>query len=115
MAKMFQGKDNRAEEMAEAKALKSGKISKAQYVAGEKSEGHGKGAAKKADAIKSGKMSAEKYAAEHSKKMADGGKANRDIMSPTDGWAAHGSRIFKKMADGGYVCGHRSKQDYGKK
>jgi hypothetical protein len=73
MAKMFKGKDTKAEEMAEAKALKSGKISKAQYVAGEKAEGHGKGAAKVGAAIKSGKMSPGQYAAAHSKKMADGG------------------------------------------
>lgn len=87
MAKMFQGKDDRAEEMAEARALKSGKITKAEYIKGEQSEGHGKDAAKKADMLKSGKMSAAQYAAEHG----------------------------KKMADGGYVCGHRSQQDYGKK
>lgn len=90
MAKMFGGKESRAEEMAEAKALKSGKISKAQYVAGEKKEGHGKGAAKTGAAIKSGKMSPGQYAAGH-----------------------------KKMADGGAVCGMgkgptRSKQDYRK-
>lgn len=89
MAKMFQGKQSPAEEMAEAKALKSGKISKAEYVAGEKSEGHNaRDAAKKADALKSGKMSAKDYAAGHKEP--------------------------KKMADGGMVCGHRSKQDYGK-
>lgn len=88
MAKLFQGKDNRAEEMAEARALKSGKITKAEYMAGEKSEGHSmKDASKRADAMKAGKMSAAQYA------------------------AAHGN----KMADGGYVCGHRSQQDYGKK
>ena len=97
MAKMFGGKQTAKEEMAEAKALKSGKISKAEYVAGETKEGHGKGAAKRADAIKSGKMSAAQYAKSEGKmKMADGGYA-------------------KMMADGGYVCGHRSKQDYGKK
>lgn len=87
MAKLFQGKDDKAEEMAEAKALKSGKITKEQYVKGEQSEGHGKGAAKRADAMKAGKMSAAEYAAMHG----------------------------KKMADGGYVCGHRSQQDYGKR
>lgn len=70
--KLFTGKDTRAEEMAEAKALKSGKISKAQYVAGEKSEGHGKGAASKAGAIKSGKLSPAAYAKQE--KMANGGK-----------------------------------------
>ena len=92
MAKMFQGKQSPAEEMAEAKALKSGKITKGEYVKGEMSEGHDKGhAMKKADALKSGKMSAKEYAAKHKepKKMADGG-----------------------MAGG---CGHRSNQDYGKK
>lgn len=80
--KLFGGKETRAEEMKEAKALKSGKISKAQYVAGEKSEGHGKGAAKTAAAIKSGKISPKQYAqAETMKKggcvtkMAAGGKA----------------------------------------
>lgn len=86
MAKLFKGKDDKPEEMAEAKALKSGKISKSQYVAGEKSEGHSKGAAKRADQIKSGKLSPSAYADQHP----------------------------KKMADGGYVCGHRSMQDYGK-
>lgn len=88
MAKLFQGKQTPAEEMAEAKALKSGKISKAEYVKGEMSEGKGESkreAMKKADALKSGKMSAKEYA------------------SP------------KKMADGGMVCGYRSQQDYGKK
>lgn len=88
MAKLFQGKQTPAEEMAEAKALKSGKISKADYVRGELSEGKGEtkaDAMKKAEALKSGKMSAKEYA------------------SP------------KKMADGGMACGHRGAQDYGKK
>lgn len=87
MAKMFQGKETKAEEMAEAKALKGGKISKGQYVKGEMSEGDSKAMAmKKGAAIKSGKMSPEQYAAG-----------------------------AKKMADGGYACGHRSPQDFGKK
>jgi hypothetical protein len=88
MAKLFQGKQTKAEEMAEAKALKSGKITKEEYVKGELAEGKGdtKAAAmKKADALKTGKMSAQEYAAP------------------------------KKMADGGMACGHRSAQDYGKK
>jgi len=86
MKKMFRGKETPAEEKKEATALKSGKISPKQYVAGEKSEGHGAGAAKKATAIKSGKMSPKAYAAEHTKNMACGGKA-------------------KKMASGGSVRG----------
>ncbi len=65
--KLFTGKDTRAEELAEAKALKSGRISKAQYVAGEKREGHGKAAAKNANAIKSGRMSPSQYAKSESK------------------------------------------------
>lgn len=72
---MFKGKESRKEEMAEAKALKSGAISKKQYVAGEKSEGHGKGAGKKADAIKSGKLTPAAYAKGH--KMANGGYAKK--------------------------------------
>lgn len=87
MNKLFRGMETPAEEMKEAKALKGGKITPKQYVAGEKSEGHGAGAAKKAMAIKSGKMSPAKYAAEHkAEKMACGGKT-------------------KKMAAGGKVRG----------
>ena len=89
MKRMFRGMETPAEEKKEAKALKSGKITPKQYVAGEKSEGHGAGAAKKAAAIKSGKMTPAKYAAEHKekamkcggkvKKMAMGGMPARDI------------------------------------
>ena len=68
MAKMFQGKDTKKEEMAEAKALKSGKITKGDYMRGEKKEGHGKGAAKTADKLKGGKMSPAEYAKLHGKK-----------------------------------------------
>lgn len=93
MKRLFRGADTPAEEKKEAKALKAGKISQKQYVAGEKSEGHGAGAAKKAAAIKSGKMTPAAYAKEHAakkpvaKKMAGGGCA----MKP------------KKMAKGGGV------------
>jgi hypothetical protein len=72
MKKLFGGKETPAEELKEAKALKSGRISKQQYVAGEKSEGHGAGAAKKAAAIKSGRLSPKAYAQEH-KAMKKGG------------------------------------------
>lgn len=61
---LFKGKETKAEEMKEAKAVKSGKITPKQYAAGEKKEGHGKGAMAKGKALKSGKLSAEKYAAE---------------------------------------------------
>lgn len=93
MKRLFRGMETPAEEKKEAKALKAGKISQKQYVAGEKSEGHGAGAAKKAAAIKSGKMTPAAYAKEHAakkpaaKKMAGGGCA----MKP------------KKMAKGGGV------------
>lgn len=75
MKKMFGGKETKAEEMKEAKALKSGKISPKQYVAGEKSEGHGAGAAKKAAAIKSGRVTPKAYAEEHA--MKSGGKTSK--------------------------------------
>lgn len=106
MAKMFQGKETPKEEMAEAKSLKSGKISKAQYVKGEEAEGENKREAKKnADAIKSGKMSPKQYAMAE-KKMADGGGVRVQKTAA------------KKMADGGMATncvGYRSQQDYGKK
>jgi hypothetical protein len=74
--KLFKGTESRAEEMAEAKALRSGKISKAQYVAGEKSEGHTdmKDVRGNANAIASGRMSPAKYAAEErTERMKNGG------------------------------------------
>jgi hypothetical protein len=96
MAKMFAGKESKDEEMAEAKALKSGKITKQQYMNGEKSEGEDAREAKKnANAIKSGKLSPKQYAAkEQPKKMANGG-------------------AVKHCADGGFMA-TRSQQDYGK-
>lgn len=73
--KRFTGKDTRAEEMAEAKALKSGKITKAQYVAGEKREERKEGEKmsvgkikSNANAIKSGRMSPAAYAKKEAKK-----------------------------------------------
>ena len=65
MTKMFGGKQTVKEEKSEANALKSGKISKAQYIKGEKSEGKKdsmKSIKANADAIKSGKMSPKAYA-----------------------------------------------------
>lgn len=73
--KLFAGKQTKKEEMAEAKAVKSGKITAKQYKAGEKSEGHSaKANAANAKAIKSGKLSPAAYAKKESKGMADGGK-----------------------------------------
>ena len=77
--KLFGGKETYAEELKEAKALKSGKISEKQFVRGEKSEGH-KGEepnpSKLAKEIKSGRKSPTQYAKEESKemKMCGGGK-----------------------------------------
>jgi hypothetical protein len=61
--KLFGGKESFGEEKKEAQALKSGKISPKQYIAGEKSEGHKEeNLPKTAKAIKSGKMSPASYA-----------------------------------------------------
>lgn len=97
--KLFGGKETPAEEMKEARALKSGKISPKQYEAGEKMEGHGKGAAMKAKAIKSGKLSPEKYGKEHAmkkggcvKKMASGG-----FVRSADGIAKKGKTKGKMV------------------
>lgn len=50
-------------------------------------------------------------------KYADGGMAKKDAKEVAKKEVmAHEARMHgKKMADGGYVCGHRSPQDYGKK
>lgn len=104
MKRMFRGMETPAEEKKEAKALKAGKITPKQYVAGEKSEGHGAGAAKKAAAIKSGKMSPAAYAKEHAakkpaaKKMAGGGCATKAKKM-----ACGGKAKAVKMAKGGGV------------
>jgi hypothetical protein len=63
---LFKGNETYAEELAEARSVKSGKTSPAEFVKGEKSEGH-KGEelenlSKQARDIKSGKMSPESYA-----------------------------------------------------
>jgi len=76
--KPFTGKDTKAEEMAEAKQVRSGKVSPKQYVrkemAEEKKEGeksNPKELMAKGKALASGKLSAEKYGS--MAKMADGG------------------------------------------
>lgn len=63
--KPFAGKQTKKEEMAEAKAVKSGKVTPAQYAAKEKAEGDTKSKAalmSKGKALASGKMSAKQYA-----------------------------------------------------
>lgn len=79
--KPFSGKDTAAEEMAEAKAVRSGKVSPAQYkareMAEEKREGEKSNPKKLAatgKALASGAMSAGKYASQA--KMANGGKVS---------------------------------------
>lgn len=79
--KPFTGKDSKAEEMAEAKAVRSGKVTPKQYVrkemAEEKKEGEKSNPRKLAatgKALASGKMSAEQYGAKA--KMADGGRVS---------------------------------------
>ena len=76
--KPFTGKDTKSEEMAEAKAVRSGKVSPQQYVAREMAEEKREGEksnprelAKKGKDLASGKMSAAQYGA--MAKMADGG------------------------------------------
>lgn len=77
--KPFTGKDTKAEEMAEAKAVRSGKVTPKQYVkremVEEKKEGEKSNPKKLAatgKALASGKMSAEKYGS--MAKKANGGK-----------------------------------------
>ena len=97
--KLFKGKETPAEEMKEARALKSGKISAKQYEAGEKMEGHGKGAAAKAKAIKSGKMSPAAYAKEDG--MKKGGCVKK---MATGGFVKSADGVAKKGKTKGRVC-----------
>jgi hypothetical protein len=80
---LFGGKESYSEELGEAKAVASKKISPKQFVKGEKSEGHKgeeKGAAKMAKKIASGKMSPEAYAKKETSEpdmMKKGGRAKK--------------------------------------
>ena len=117
MKRLFRGADTPAEEKAEARALRSGKITPKQYVAGEKSEGETEpGMMARAKALKSGKMSPAAYAKHEgtekmkkggcaTKKMACGGKAKK--MAKGGGVEAKGKTVGKtvKMAKGGKVDG----------
>ena len=79
--KLFGGKETYTEELGEAKAVKSKKISPKQFVKGEKSEGHKgeeKGVATTAKKLASGKMSPESYAKmEAAEPMKKGGRAKK--------------------------------------
>ena len=80
--KLFGGKETYKEELAEAKAVASKKISPKEFIKGEKSEKHKgeelKSLAKQAKSIRSGKMSPEQYAKmETSEPMKKGGKAKK--------------------------------------
>jgi hypothetical protein len=84
--KLFGGKETYKEELGEAKAVASKKISPKQFVKGEKSEKHKgeelKSLAKQAKSIKSGKMSPEEYAKmETSEPMKKGGSALKKVDS----------------------------------
>ena len=75
MKKLFGGKETFGEELKEAKAVKSKKITPAQFVKGEKSEGHKEeNSSAIAKKIASGKMSPKQYATkEATEKYARGG------------------------------------------
>ena len=79
--KLFGGKETYSEELGEAKAVASKKISPKQFVKGEKSEGHKgeeKGVASMAKKIASGKMSPQAYAKkEAAEPMKKGGRAKK--------------------------------------
>lgn len=101
MKRLFRGTESAAEEKAEARAVRSGKITPKQYVAGEKSEGETEpGMMARAKALKSGKMSPAAYAAhEKTEKKPAAKKPAAKKMS------CGGAAKAKKMAAGGKVRG----------
>jgi len=99
MKKLFRGAETPAEEKKEATALKSGKITPKQYVAGEKSEGETEpGMMARAKALKSGKMSPAAYAAHEKAEKKPAAKKTAVKKMACGGTA-------KKMASGGSVRG----------
>ena len=72
---LFKGKETYAEEMKEAKALKSGKISMKEYAKGEKMEGHKKGGRITAKGMHPVQTKSKRGAIEV--KMCGGGKAKK--------------------------------------
>lgn len=76
LSKLFTGKDTKSEEMKEARAVKAGKVTPAQYARGEKAEEKKEGEkapakavlVKRAQAMKSGKLTPAQYAKNEAKK-----------------------------------------------
>lgn len=100
LKKLFKGKETPAEEMKEAKAVKSGKITPREFAKGEKMEGHKgeeKGALKTAMAIKSGKMSPSAYVkSEKEDMMAKGGRIASKGEHAVQKQSKRGAQILKK-------------------
>lgn len=88
--KAFQGKQSPAEERAEAKMVRSGKMTPAQYARAEKAEGDTKSTKtleSRGKQLASGKMSANEYASmsdDMPKKMADGGLVRQGTGAPNE-------------------------------
>ena len=114
VSKLFKGKETYGEELKEAKALKSGKISEKQFVRGEKAEGH-KGEepnpSKLAREIKTGRKSPTQYAKEEAKEMkmnkggkcyAAGGRLSSKGEHSVQKQSKRGAMVVK-MASGGYT------------
>lgn len=114
-SKLFKGKETYGEELKEAKALKSGKISEKDFVKGEKSEGHKdeeKNPSKLAKEIKSGSKSPSQYAKEEAKEMkmcgggmkkyGSGGRLTNKGEHPVQTKSKRGAMMVK-MASGGYT------------
>ncbi len=107
--KAFKGKQSAAEEKAEAKMVRSGKMTPAQYARAEKAEGDTastKSLEARGQQLASGKMSAEQYAsmATDMPKMADGGMvglSRQGTGAPNECTYTHGPGV-------------RSLQDYKK-
>lgn len=111
-SKLFKGKETYKEELNEAKAIKSGKITPTQYAKGEKSEGHKKGGVMKetmgpktmSKDVESGSNKLTKFGQSAVQKRGMTKGTNLGDSGPTKGIMGGGMKCggsVKKMASGG--------------
>ena len=107
ISKLFKGKETYKEELDEAKAIKSGKITPQQYAKGEKSEGHAKGGVMKETM---GPKTMSKDVEAGSNKLTKFGQSAVQKRGMTKGTNLGDSGPTAKIQGGGMKCGGKVKK-----